>query len=99
LNAPPPTTPWSVRKTLHDRRAGIEPLIGHTKHGGQMGKSRMKSDETTKSAGYAAVLGLNLRQLSRYISGEVFLEKGKIANNESNTEQNNKVILNEECLV
>lgn len=33
--------------------AGIEPLIGHTKHGGQLDRSRMKSDETTKSAGYA----------------------------------------------
>lgn len=98
LNAPPPTTPWSVRKALHDRRAGIEPLIGHTKHGGQMGKSRMKSDNTTKSAGYAAVLGLNLRQLSRYISGEVCLEKNKIAHNLANINQDNKIMLNEECL-
>ena len=31
----------------------------------------MKSDETTKSAGYAAVFGFNLRQLSRYLMGEV----------------------------
>jgi len=47
------------------RRAGIEPLIGHTKHGGQLGRSSMKSDETIKSAGYAAVFGFNrpLRKL------------------------------------
>lgn len=36
-----------------------------------MGRSRMKSDEATKSANYAAVLGFNLRQLTRYIAGEV----------------------------
>ena len=71
LGARPETTPWSIRKLLHNRRAGIEPLIGHTKHGGQMGRSRMKSDETTKSAGYTAVLGFNLRQLTRHIAGEV----------------------------
>src|SRR2546425_1263532 len=27
---------------LVDRRAGIEPLIGHAKQGGQLGQSRMK---------------------------------------------------------
>ena len=31
----------------------------------------MKSDATTKSAGYAAVFGFNLRQLSRCLAGEV----------------------------
>lgn len=36
-----------------------------------MGRSRMKSDETTKSAGYCSVLGFNLRQLTRYVAGEV----------------------------
>lgn len=71
LNAPPETTPWSIRQELHDRRSGIEPLIGHTKHGRQMGRSRMKSDETTKIAGYAAVFGFNIRQLTRYLMGEV----------------------------
>lgn len=84
LDAPPETTPWTVRKLLHDRRAGIEPLIGHTKHGGQMGKSRMKSDETTKSAGYAAVFGFNLRQLTRYLTGEVRPNIEKSRNNEAN---------------
>lgn len=78
LDAPPETTPWPIRQELHDRRAGIEPLIGHTKQGGQMGRSRMKSDETTKSAGYTAVLGFNLRQLTRYLSGEVRPKNDKI---------------------
>ena len=71
LNAPEEKMPWLIRKSLHDRRAGIEPLISHTKHGGQMGKSRMKSDETTRSAGYAAVFVFNLRQFTRYLTGEV----------------------------
>ncbi len=74
LNAAPETTPWPIRQLLHNRRAGIEPLIGHTKHGGQLGRSRMKSDETTKSAGYAAVFGFNLRQLTRCLTGEVRLK-------------------------
>ena len=38
---------------------------------GQMGRSRMKSDNTTLSAGYASVLGFNLRQLKRYATGVV----------------------------
>jgi hypothetical protein len=50
---------------LSNRRAGIEPLIGHTKHGGQLGKSRMKNDRNIESSGYAAVLGFNLRQTLR----------------------------------
>lgn len=54
-----------VQQRLRDRRAGIEPLIGHTKAGGQLGKSRMKSDAASLAAGYASVLGFNLRQLSR----------------------------------
>lgn len=78
LNAARETTPWPIRKLLHNRRAGIEPLIGHTKQGGQLGRSRMKSDETTKSAGYTAVFGFNLRQLMRYLTGEVRLENGNL---------------------
>lgn len=50
---------------LSNRRAGIEPLIGHTKQGGQLGKSRMKNDRNIESSGYAAVLGFNLRQFVR----------------------------------
>lgn len=63
---------------MHNRRAGIEALIGHAKHGGQLGRSRMKSDKTTKSAGYAAVFGFNLRQLTRHIAREVRLENDKL---------------------
>jgi hypothetical protein len=50
---------------LVDRRAGIEPLIGHAKQGGQLGQSRMKTDDTTLAAGYGAIGGFNLRQLIR----------------------------------
>lgn len=52
-----------VQEHLRNRRAGIEPLIGHVKHGGQLGRSRMKGDAATLAAGYASVLGFNLRQL------------------------------------
>lgn len=48
---------------LYNRRSGIEPIIGHIKQGGQLGKSRMKSDTATHAAGYAAMLGFNLRQI------------------------------------
>lgn len=57
-----------IQKRLRDRRAGIEPLIGRVKHGGQLGRSRMKSDEATLAAGYASVLGFNLRQLTRKLA-------------------------------
>lgn len=60
-----------LQESLKDRRAGIEPLIGHAKHGGQLGKSRMKSDAATKAAAYGSVLGLNLRQMIRYQTGKV----------------------------
>jgi hypothetical protein len=49
-------------ETLYNRRSGIEPLIGHVKQGGQLGRSRMKSDSTIESSGYTSVLGFNLRQ-------------------------------------
>ena len=55
---------------LANRRAGIEPLIGHIKRGGQLGRSRMKKDESTKAAGYTAVLGFNLRQTKHYLTGK-----------------------------
>jgi len=54
-------------KRLRDRRAGIEPLIGHAKKFG-LGRSRMKSDTTTLASGYRSILGFNLRQLERNIS-------------------------------
>ncbi len=56
---------------LHNRRAGIEAIIGHIKHGGQLRRSRMKSDITTLSVGYSAVLGFNLRQLRRAAIGKI----------------------------
>jgi IS5 family transposase len=55
---------------LVNRRSGIEPLIGHAKHGGQLGQSRMKQDETTLAAGYSAAGGFNLRQLVRHLLGK-----------------------------
>lgn len=55
-----------MQKKLVNRRAGIEPLIGHIKRGGQLEKSRMKFDTSTESAGYSAVLGFNLRQFMRH---------------------------------
>ena len=93
LDAPPETTPWPIRQELHNRRAGIEPLIGHTKQGGQMGRSRMKSDETTMSSGYTAVLGFNLRQLTRYLSGEVRLKNDKIVAISANEAQIDRKLL------
>lgn len=65
-----PTKEESAKQAdLVDRRAGIEPLIGHAKHGGQLGRSRMKYDKTTESAGYCSILGFNGRQLIRYLKG------------------------------
>lgn len=52
---------------LRDRRAGVEPVIGHIKRGGQLGRSRMKSDTATLAAGYGAGVGYNLRQLMNKI--------------------------------
>ena len=63
-----------TRTRLINRRSGIEPLIGHAKHGGQLGKSRMKTDRTTLSGAYASILGFNLRQLIRYEMGKVQLQ-------------------------
>jgi len=60
-----------LEEHLRNRRAGIEPIIGHTKLGGQLGRSRMKSDTATLAAGYGSVLGLNLRQIIRYQQGKI----------------------------
>ena len=46
---------WAHHFLEPTSRSGIEPLIGHAKQGGQLGKSRMKKDESTLAAGYAAV--------------------------------------------
>jgi hypothetical protein len=60
----------ATRRRLANRRAGIEPLIGHVKQGGQLGQSRMKHDASTLAAGYAAIGGFNLRQLIRHRLGK-----------------------------
>ena len=88
LDAPPEKTTGDTRALLHNHRAGIEPLIDHAKQGGQLGRSRMKSDETTKSAGYAAVFGFNLRQLMRYITGEVRPKPRKMIKHEAKRTKN-----------
>jgi len=54
-------------RRLYGRRAGVEPIIGHIKQGGQLGRSRMKSDAATHKAGYGAMLGFNLRQMMKKI--------------------------------
>jgi hypothetical protein len=56
----------SCEEKLVNRRSGIEPLIGHIKQGGQLGRSRMKSDKAIESSSYTSVLGFNLRQLIRH---------------------------------
>ena len=52
------------KEELFNRRAGVEPVIGHAKKFG-LGKSRMKSDEATLASGYRSVTGFNLHQLVR----------------------------------
>ncbi len=64
-----------ISQELKDRRAGIEPLIGHAKKYG-LGKSKAKSDRATLASGYRSVFGFNLHQLTRYLSGKV---KTKVA--------------------
>jgi IS5 family transposase len=61
---PPPERDQQIK--LQNRRAGIEPLIGHLKAGWQMGKTRLKTDRTGLSSAYTSVLAFNLRQLMRY---------------------------------
>lgn len=65
-----PEEEQAVRTALTNRRSGIEPLIGHIKHGGQLGRSRMKKDQSTLASGYSAVAGFNLRQIVRHQLGK-----------------------------
>jgi hypothetical protein len=58
--------PQEVVQLLRDRRAGVEPLIGHAKQFG-LGKSKMKSDGATLSSGYRSVMGFNLHQLTGHM--------------------------------
>jgi IS5 family transposase len=55
---------------LRNRRAGIEPLIGHVKEFG-LRKSKMKSDKATLSSGYRSTMGFNLHQIIRNFAGDV----------------------------
>jgi len=55
---------------LRDRRAGIEPLIGHVKDFG-LRKSRMKSDRATQASVHRSVIGFNLHQLKRKIGMKI----------------------------
>ena len=57
-----------------------------------MGRSRMKSDETTLNAGFAAVLGFNLRQLTRYVAGEVRPKLELLSENGINESMNDQRI-------
>lgn len=60
--------PKDITDPLRDRRAGIEPLIGHLKSFG-LRKSKMKSDETTHSSVYRCTMGFNLHQIVRHMTG------------------------------
>ncbi|NQY42544.1 MAG: transposase [Legionellales bacterium] len=66
--------PKYKEEILVNRRSGIEPLIGHAKNSGQLGRSRMKSDRTIESSGFASILSFNLKQLIRYKMGKIILE-------------------------
>lgn len=65
LNNPPTDLSEDKRIELRNRRAGIEPLIGHVKHWG-LERSRMKSDSSTEASGYRATIGFNLHQITRH---------------------------------
>jgi hypothetical protein len=43
------------------------PLCNPCQTRGQLGRSRMKTDDTTLAAGYGAIGGFNLRQLIRHL--------------------------------
>ena len=57
------------KEELFNRRAGVEPIIGHAKQYG-LGKSRMKSDEATLSSGYRSITGFNFHQLMRKLESK-----------------------------
>ena len=59
-----------LQKIIYNRRAGIEPLIGHIKNDLGLGQSRMKSDITTESAAYRCTNGFNLIQTMHYLSAK-----------------------------
>jgi len=59
-----PLVSQRVHRQLKNRRAGIEPRIGHLKTRG-LGRSRMKSDEGDLISGYRSALSYNLCHLMR----------------------------------
>ncbi|MEK7484840.1 MAG: hypothetical protein AABZ60_10975, partial [Planctomycetota bacterium] len=69
VQRPAPTKakpPIEITQPLRDRRAGIEPLLGHLKSFG-LKKSKMKSDSATHGSVYSCALGFNTHQLLRHI--------------------------------
>ena len=66
----PPQEEKELQQKLQNRRAGIEPLIGHLKQNWQMGRTRMKNDQSSLSSAYTSVLGFNVRQLMRHQMGK-----------------------------
>ena len=67
----PPDNPLPPERweAFINRRSTIEATIGHLKHCHQMRRSRMKSDRSTESSGFCAMLSFNLHQMMRYLSG------------------------------
>jgi hypothetical protein len=61
--------PDKVVQPLRDRRAGIEPLIGHLKSFG-LKKSKMKSDRATHASVYTCTMGYNIHQILRHQTGK-----------------------------
>ena len=61
--------PDEVVQPLRDRRAGIEPLIGHLKSFG-LKKSKMKSDRATHASVYTCTMGYNIHQILRHQDGK-----------------------------
>jgi hypothetical protein len=59
-------------RELANRRAGIEPRIGHLKTRG-MGRSRMKSDAGDLISGYRSALSWNLSLLMRDLTGKTIV--------------------------
>lgn len=72
FHLPKPRVPfWEISEQdqhISNRRSGVEALIGQAKAGGQLGRSRAKTDRGTLSSGYESILGFNLRQLMRHLS-------------------------------
>jgi hypothetical protein len=60
--------PEDKTEEMMTRRSKVEPIIGHLKKRG-MGKSKMKSDATTKLKGQLSALSLNLVRLARDLRG------------------------------